>query len=314
MVSAMSLEVPAALLAAIERNRRRVWTICYRMTGEVADADELSQEAIARAIERRDQLVEADPTGWLIRIATTTCLDHLRRSEVRRVTELVDPVDLAGMSPGEPTGDPERAAILREDVRYAVVVALQNLTPRQRAALILHDVCDRPVADVALALDTNANAAKALVHRARVALAEARYRDDVDVPVDVDVVEKLARAIEAGELDTIADLLAEDAWGVVDGGGVVQAATRPSFGRRSVSRRFANAWGRLGRVPLATEVRALNAEPAVIVRLGGAPAIIVAVIHVETRAGQIAALRIDRDPRRTQRFALPSARLGPPAS
>jgi len=300
----MKPAAPASLLAAIERNRRRLWGICYRMTGQVADAEDLAQEAIARAIERSDQLVDDDPTGWLVRIATTTCLDHLRRAATRRrLTELVDPLVVDDLPPGEPVDDPERATILREDVRYAVVVALQHLTPRQRAAVILHDVCDRPMTDIAASLGTNPNAAKALLHRARAALAAARHRDDVDVPVDAALVEAMARAVEAGSLDALAALLADDAWGVADGGGVIPAATRPSFGRRSVVRRFANAWSRLGGVALAAEVRRLNGEPAVIVRVASAPGIVVAVIHVESRDRRIAALRIDRDPRRTAAFA-----------
>jgi RNA polymerase sigma-70 factor (ECF subfamily) len=294
------------LLAAIERNRRRLWAICYRMTGAVADADDLCQEAIARAIERADQVVSDDPTGWLVRIATTTCLDHLRRITVRdRVTALVDPLDLPDLAPGEARDDPERAAILREDVRYAVVVALQALNPRQRAALVLHDVCDRPLAEVAAILELKPNAAKALLHRARVALAEARHRDDVDAPVDAAVVEALARAVEAGALDQISALLAEDAWGVVDGGGLIPVAAGPSLGRDAVMRRFVNAWRRLDHVALGAEIRRLNGEPAVIVRVAAAPQLVVAVIHVESRARRIAGLRIDRDPRRTAAFALP---------
>src|SRR5205085_9039279 len=137
-----------------------LWTLCYRMTGRRHDADDLCQEAIARAIERADQLVSEDATGWLLRIASTTCLDHLRRTAVReRVTSLVDPLDLPELAPGEPVSDPERATILREDVRYAVVVALQALNPRQRVALVLHDVCDLPIADVGAVLELNANAA-----------------------------------------------------------------------------------------------------------------------------------------------------------
>jgi len=300
------MSTPPHLLAAIERSRRRLWAICYRMTGATHDADDLCQEAIARAIERGDQLASDDATGWLVRIATTTCLDHLRRATVReRVTALVDPLDLSDLSPGDETDDPERAAILREDVRYAVVVALQALTPRQRAALVLHDVCDRPLAEVAEALEVNANAAKALLHRARVALAEARHRDDVDAPVDRGVVEALARAVEAGSLDQISALLAEDAWGVVDGGGVIPVATEPSLGREAVMRRFANAWRRLDNVPLTAEVRRLNGEPALIVRVTAAPHVVIAVMHVESRARQIAGLRIDRDPRRTAAFAVP---------
>jgi RNA polymerase sigma factor (sigma-70 family) len=298
------MTVEPHLLAAIERNRRRLWAICYRMTGRRQDADDLSQEAIARAIERAEQLAADDPTGWLIRIVTTTCLDHLRRAAVRdRFTALVDPLDLADLTPGEPATDPARAAILREDVRYAVVVALQALNPRQRAAIVLHDVCDRSMAEVGAVLELDPNAAKALVHRARVGLAEARRRDDVDVPVDLAVVEQLARAIEAGALDDLAALLAEDAWGVVDGGGIIPVATEPSLGRDAVMRRFHNGWRRLDQVPLTAEIRRLNGEHAVIVRVAASPQIVVAAIHVETRASHIAALRIDRDPRRTAAFA-----------
>lgn len=290
------------LFASIERSRRRLWTLCYRMTGRTSDADDLCQDAIARAIERADQLAGDDPTGWLLRIATTTCLDHLRKATVRRrLTALADALDAPELSPGTPAADPERAAILREDVRYAVVVALQHLTPRQRAALILHDVCDRPVADVAAVLQTNANAAKALIHRARAALHEGRHSGEVDIPADPAVVEALARAIERGELEALGALLLDDAWGVVDGGGLVRAASRPTAGRRAIVRRFANAWRTLGTIPLATELRRLNGELAVIVRIraAGAP---VAVIHCETRDGRIAALRIDRDPGRIGAF------------
>jgi RNA polymerase sigma-70 factor, ECF subfamily len=292
----------AQLLAAIERNRRRLWAICYRMTGGVQDADDLCQEAIARAIERSAQRTGDDPTAWLVRIATTTCLDHLRHATVR-ARVLVDSLDMPELSAGEVVADPERAAILREDVRYAVVVALQALTAKQRAALVLHDVCDRSLVEVAAALELQPNAAKALLHRARVALAEARRREDVDVPVDRAVVEALARAVEGGSLDQITSLLAEDAWGVVDGGDIIPVAPGLSLGRDAVMRRFANAWRRLDNVPLAAEIHPLNGEPTVIVRVASAQQIVVAVIHVESSAGQIAALCIDRDPRRTTRFA-----------
>ena len=98
------------------------------MTGRTSDADDLCQETVARALSRSDQLRDADPTGWLIRIATTVCLDHLRRDTTRRrVTELADWLDMPGLTPGTLVDDPERIAILREDVRYAVVVALQVL-------------------------------------------------------------------------------------------------------------------------------------------------------------------------------------------
>jgi RNA polymerase sigma-70 factor (ECF subfamily) len=202
--------------AALERNHRRLWAICYRMTGLRADADELAQEAATRAIERSAQATGEDPTGWLLSLTTRLCIDHLRQKKIeRRASELIDPLAGSEWVIGEVA--PEAVALLREDIRCAVVVALRQLSGRQRAVLILHDVCERSLDEIAKFLGTNANAAKAVLRRARVALSAVHVHDTVDVPVDQDVVEEFARAIEAGSLDRLAELLAFDVWGVVDG-------------------------------------------------------------------------------------------------
>lgn len=289
------MSVSRIVLAAVERCRKRLWAHCYRMTGRRAEADDLSQEAIARAIEQAEELRDgAAAEGWLFRIATTVCLDHLRRERrTRALTELVDPVafDEVAAAPA----DPEAATILRDDVRLAVVAALQHLAPKQRAVLLLHDVCGLPLADVAGTVGTNANAAKATLHRARAALDRARGGTDVDVPVDAALVEQLARALEARSVDALARLLADDVWGVVDGGGVVATASRPTVGARALLRRFANL---LRRVPLPVECRVvpLNGEPAVLVTLPTVGQTVFASVHVETRAGRVVAMRVVRDP------------------
>jgi len=278
----------AALLATIERSRKRIWGLCYRMTGSRSDADDLSQESIARALEREVQVRDTDALdGWLLRIATSVCLDHLRRRRrERRPTELVDP--LLDAAPVEP--DPERALLLRDDVRFAVVVALQTLPGRQRAALVLHDVLDRPLAEVARALGTNPGAVKALLMRARSALARARVHRDVDVPVDRAVVNQLVAAIDSRSVDAFTRLLAPDAWGATDGG----RTTRPVFGARAVSRLWAAA-ARREPPGLVAAVRMLNGEPTAVVTLPAADGMPLAAIHVETRGGRIVALRVVRD-------------------
>jgi RNA polymerase sigma-70 factor (ECF subfamily) len=296
----MSDAPQTVLLAAIERSRKRLWGVCYRMTGSRADADDLCQEAIARALERADDLADrAAAEGWLFRIVTTVCLDHVRReTRARRVTDLVDPLDLPELAAGgEPVPDPEAAAILRDDVRFAVVTALQHLSAGQRAVLVLHDVCDRPLADVATALGTNPNAAKAMLHRARVALAAERRHTDVDRVADPAVVERVARAIETRAIGELTALLADDVWGIVDGGGVVPVATKPSIGRRAVARRWENASRRF-LADVACRVRALNGEPAAVITLPMADHQPFASVHVETRRGAIVALRVVRDPRK----------------
>jgi RNA polymerase sigma-70 factor (ECF subfamily) len=205
----------------------------------------------------------------------------------------VDPVAFDDV-PAAPA-DPEAATILRDDVRLAVVAALQHLAPKQRAVLLLHDVCGLPLAEVAATVGTNANAAKATLHRARAALDRARGSAAVDVPVDAALVERLARALEARSVDALAALLADDVWGVVDGGGVVPAATRPTVGARALLRRFGNLLRRVP-LPVACRVVPLNGEPAVLVSLPTAGHTLFASVHVETRAGRIVAMRVVRDP------------------
>jgi RNA polymerase sigma-70 factor (ECF subfamily) len=294
---------PADFTAALARERRRVWALCYRMTGERSDADDLAQEALARALERHEQVVSADVTGWLLRLTTRLCIDHFRHQNVvRRVTQLVDPlVGDEWCIPDPAARAPDFAAILREDTRFAMVVALQWLSPRQRAALILHDVCGRSLAELSETLETNANAVKALLHRARVALRDARVRDDVDVPVDRAVVERFAAAIEAGSIEALTALLREDIWGLVDGGGVMPGSTRPTFGVRAVSRQWANGRRRLAGQPVTTTIVVLSGEPAIVVRLAAMPDLVVAIVHLETCAGGVCALRVGRDPDRVAR-------------
>src|SRR5256886_15495786 len=110
----MSPDRTVTVLAAVERCRKRLWAHCYRMTGRRAEADDLSQEAIARAIERADDLQSADAEGWLFRIATTVCLDHLRRHRrTRSITDLVDPTAFPAVPPaaaGPAATAPLRAA------------------------------------------------------------------------------------------------------------------------------------------------------------------------------------------------------------
>jgi RNA polymerase sigma factor (sigma-70 family) len=275
------------------------------MTGNRSEADDLCQEAIARAIERAEQSTAEDPTGWILRLGTRLCLDHLRhRSVERRVAELVDPLDVPEISAGDPGTDPEQTTILHEDVRFAILVALQHLTPGQRSAVVLHDICDVPLDEVAATLELNANAAKALLHRARVALAAARRRVDVDIPADPEVVQRFANAIAAGSIEQLSALLDEDAWGIVDGGGVIQAAKKPNFGRRAIAKQWENGKRRLGQA-VTTEIRRLNGENAIVIRLASAPDVVVAIVHLETRSGLAVALRVNRDPKRVAYLGTP---------
>jgi RNA polymerase sigma-70 factor, ECF subfamily len=162
---------------------------------------------------------------------------------------------------------------------------------------------------VALALDTNANAVKGLLHRGRVALAEARGRADGDVPADPEVVERFARAVHEGSIEAITGMLAEDVWGVADGGGLVVTANKPTFGREVVSRQWENARRKLP-VPVSASIVRCNGEESVLVRLREAPEVVVALVHLETRDGTVVAQRVLRDPVRLQRLGVTARGAG----
>lgn len=278
----------------VERHRRRVWGLCYRMTGEVATSDDLTSEAMAKAIERGDDANERSFEGWLFRVATTTCLDWLRqRKREQRVFVLVDPIDLPD-APFLDALDPEATLVRRDDLRLAVLSTLQTLQPRQRAVLVLRDVLGHSTEEVAEILGVTVGNAKVLLHRARARLAEKPVVQGQDPTASAEVVERFARALEDRDLDALTRLLKDDVWGLIDDGA---GRRRPTVGSGAVRRQWANAMRRYGHAGSIWRVRR-NGEPALLV--GDEP---IASIHLETARGQVAAIRVILDPGRLARLA-----------
>src|SRR5947209_9977367 len=120
----------------ISENLRRVFLLIYHKVGNVADAQDLTQEAFIKALQRQDQLKDLDKAAhWLSRIASNTAIDFLRRHGKVNTCELdtlVEPLR-------EPAEDPEQA-ILRSERRAFLEEGLQTLTARERMALLLRDV------------------------------------------------------------------------------------------------------------------------------------------------------------------------------
>ena len=129
----------------ISENLRRVFLLIYHKVGNVADAQDLTQEAFIKALQRQDQLKDLDKAAhWLSRIASNTAIDFLRRHGKVNFCEL-DTV----MEPlTEPSVTPEQAVLHTERKEY-LDRGLATLTERERAALILRDVEDLPAEEVA---------------------------------------------------------------------------------------------------------------------------------------------------------------------
>lgn len=219
--------------AAVEPHRRELLVHCYRMLGSVDDAQDLLQETMTRAWRAypRYDPHRASMRTWLYRIATNACLNALesrkRRplpSDVGAVFDDPDAAFVPGfevpwLQPfpdallGPAPADPADVAVERARLRLAVVAALQLLSARQRAALVLRDVLEVPASKVAELLGTTAAAANSALQRARATLTTARA--DVATAAEPDetqraVVDAWVAAFEAADVTALTKLVRDD--------------------------------------------------------------------------------------------------------
>ncbi|MEU4422189.1 RNA polymerase subunit sigma-70 [Actinoplanes sp. NPDC024001] len=190
---------------------------CYRMLGSVHDADDALQETLVRAwraIGRLDDHAGLRP--WLFRIATNRCLTMLTGRPRR---ELPAGVDAAWLEPyaDEHLG-PEARTVARESIELTFVVALQRLSARQRAVLLLRDVLGFSSREVAEQLDSSVGAVDSAMQRARKALDQADPGPSQQVtlaglgePAVRDLARRYTVAWESGDVDAIVGMLTADA-------------------------------------------------------------------------------------------------------
>jgi RNA polymerase sigma-70 factor (ECF subfamily) len=149
----------------LQLHMRRVFVVIYRIVGNVADAQDLTQETFIKALQRREQLKDLEKAGhWLSRIASNTAIDFLRKRNRQNWTALDDVVP--GLSsPGE--AGPE-AQLLEGERKLLLEEGLSRLTERERAALVLRDIEDLPAEEVARRLDCGKATVRSHIANARV--------------------------------------------------------------------------------------------------------------------------------------------------
>jgi RNA polymerase sigma-70 factor (ECF subfamily) len=148
-------------------NLRRVFLLIYRMVGNVPDAQDLTQEAFIKALQRQDQLKDLEKAAhWLSRIATNTAIDFLRRSGRVNFSDLEDLPEPVARSREE---SPEEQ-VLRAERREYLEGGLDVLTDRERSALLLRDVEDLPAEEVAARLNCSKATVRSHIANGRVKL------------------------------------------------------------------------------------------------------------------------------------------------
>lgn len=219
-------EAESAFAAA----RPRLFGIAYRMTGSVADAEDLVQEVWLRW-QLADRAAVLNPEAYLATAITRLAINESQTARARRETYvgpwLPEPVDTSA----DPQVGAEQGAVLE----LAVLMLLEKLTPTERAAYVLREAFDYPYREIAEIVQTSEVATRQLVSRARKHLADER-RAPVEKADQRKLLEAFVAAAQAGDLAGLEKLFAQDVVSYSDSNGAIRAAGRPLFGAQSLAK------------------------------------------------------------------------------
>jgi RNA polymerase sigma-70 factor (ECF subfamily) len=268
----------AAQLAALFRaERQRLWGLAYRLTGSVEDAEDAVQEAFVRLVAAPPAAPAAELGHWLARVTTNLGIDALRRRRRRAYTGpwLPSPVETPDADAEDvPAGEganPELRYGLAESASYAFLLALEKLSPRQRACLLLRDVLGHSARETAELLGTSEGAARVLHLRARRALAPYDEARCIPTPAlrerHAAALARFLACLQAQDARGLEALLTESVETVTDAAGEYTALAAPLAGRDRVARLYLMAALHRRQGGARTEIRLVNGLPAALVTL-----------------------------------------------
>jgi RNA polymerase sigma-70 factor (ECF subfamily) len=207
--------------------------LAYRMLGSRSDAEDVVQDAYIRFAGVHDI---HNPEAFLVTIVTRLCLDRLKSAKAQREVYvgpwLPEPVfDAQDLSAGSATE-------LADDLSFALLLALDRLSPMERAAFLLHDVFDTPFADVARMIDRSEAACRQLAARARRAVRDERPTPTAAPENHARLLQAFAEAASSGDISRLVGLLREDAILIADSAGRKAAPINHVVGADKIARFF----------------------------------------------------------------------------
>lgn len=271
--------------ADFQTQRKRLLRLAYRMLGSVSEAEDAVQDAWLRWDQAKTG-IDA-PAAYLTRIVTRLCLDRLKSAQARRETYvgpwLPDPL----MDPVEPD------ETIADDITLTLMLAMERLSPLERAAFLLHDVFDVALTEVAETLGREPAAVRQLASRARKHIQTARPRFNLEAAEADGIARAFFVAARDGDMTALSVLLAKDVEIHTDGGGKVLAFRNIVSGVENALRLFAG-------------LRRKNAPPSTLLRtamIDGLPGYIgvdeAGLPHttaLDISEGQIVAIYIVKNP------------------
>lgn len=278
-------QLPDDAAATFAPLRPRLTRIAYRMLGSVAEAEDIVQDAYLRW-HGADRAAVADPKAFLSKTVTRLCLDHLKSARVRRETYIGPWVP----EPMIETIEQDEA----DDITLTLMMALERLSPLERAAFLLHDVFGQDFGEVAQAIERDAAACRQLASRAREHVRAAKPRFPVSPAQGADIARAFFAASRSGEVAPLQALLARDVTLYSDGGGKRLAALNPIHGDLNVARFVAGVMRKAAPVPaFGWRYEVVDGLPGVVVVENGE---VMQTMAFEIDDGRITAIYVVRNP------------------
>lgn len=281
----------------------RLRNFAYRMLGSVEDARDVVQDVWVRWLSRRDAKLR-DPDAWLVTVCTRLALNRLRSNRIRKKSYpgvwLPEPLIESVPDARSPAADAR--AELDDCVSIAHLLALEQLSPAERAAFLLHDVFDYSFARIAEVLEKTEVNVRRIASRARARIEAGRSRARPSAREHRTLLDAFFHAARNGEVDVLESLLARSVELHADGGGKASAAPRVLVGPRTVAKFLCGVWRTLGRdgTPIALERVWFNGAPALLVRAGG---VLATAVQLEIDGGAVSRVFAHRNPDKLAAFA-----------
>jgi len=240
--------------------RPLMFSIAYRMTGSISDAEDIVQEAFLRLTRAlRDGSSIDSPKAFLATVTTRLAISHLRSARVRRESYvgawLPEPL-LADPEPG-----PAERAEMSDSLSMAFLVLLESLTPTERAVFLLHEVFGYDYKEIAGITGKSETNCRQILTRARHHVDDGKPRFDASREQREEVARRFFAAAEGGDMGALLEMVAPDVVMVGDGGGKAWAIARPLSGAEQVVRLLLGLYRRAPKMGVHIEPAWLNGQP-----------------------------------------------------
>lgn len=283
-----------------EQHRSLLEGIAYRMCGIIADAQDIVQETYLRWREAEQRNIR-EPRAWLVTVCSRLALDLLKSSRAQRETYI-------GTWLPEPflvvhtRDDPAEQAGVDETVSIALMLALEKLSPAERATFLLHDVFGYAFNDIATILKKSEPACRKLASRARIAIKTSRPRFSATEAEHKHLLAAFFEAAHSGDITQLQALLTSEVELHSDSGGLVKTAPGILRGPEEVSRFFTRVWRESSNVDARLHLveQKFNGQPGVLIMQGAHR---IAAISLAITDGKISRIFAHRNPHKLAAFA-----------